>query len=149
MTDAELSWFIDDTVSRTMQQAPGVSQISRVGGANREINVVIDPDKLTARGLTAASINNALRSFDLDAAGGRVQVGGREQTLRILGAVNTLEKLRDLTIPTGQGRYVKLTDVAQVGDGGLGIPWLCPLQQPARGRVPGHEDPGFQRRYSG
>ena len=117
MTDAELSWFIDDTVSRTMQQAPGVSQISRVGGANREINVVIDPDKLTARGLTAASINNALRSFDLDAAGGRVQVGGREQTLRILGAVNTLEKLRDLTIPTGQGRYVKLTDVAQVGDG--------------------------------
>ncbi|OYU71447.1 MAG: multidrug transporter AcrB [Alphaproteobacteria bacterium PA2] len=117
MTDAELSWFIDDTVSRTMQQAPGVSQISRVGGANREINVVIDPDKLTARGLTAASINSALRSFDLDAAGGRVQVGGREQTLRILGAVNTLEKLRDLTIPTGQGRYVKLTDVAQVGDG--------------------------------
>ncbi|MEI6440785.1 MAG: efflux RND transporter permease subunit [Alphaproteobacteria bacterium] len=117
MSDAELSWFIDDTVSRAMQSAPGVSQISRVGGANREINVVIDPDKLTARGLTAASINTALRSFDLDAAGGRVQVGGREQTLRILGAVNTLEKLQNLTIPTGQGRFVKLTDVAQVGDG--------------------------------
>ena len=117
MTDAELSWFIDDTVSRAMQAAPGVSQISRVGGANREINVVIDTDKLTARGLTAASINTALRGFDLDAAGGRVQVGGREQTLRILGAVNTLEALRNLTIPTGQGRYVKLTDVAQVGDG--------------------------------
>ncbi len=117
MSDAELSWFIDDTVARSMQSAPGVSQISRVGGANREINVVIDPDKLTARGLTAASVNTALRGFDLDAAGGRVQVGGREQTLRILGAVNTLEKLQNLTIPTGQGRFVKLTDVAQVGDG--------------------------------
>jgi len=91
MTDAQLSWFIDDTVARTLQQAPGVSQISRVGGANREINVIIDPDKLTLRGLTAASVNTALRGFDLDAAGGRVQVGGREQTLRILGAVNTLE----------------------------------------------------------
>jgi HAE1 family hydrophobic/amphiphilic exporter-1 len=117
MSDADLSWFIDDTVARGLQAAKGVSQISRVGGVNREINVIIDTDKLTARGLTAASINTALRGFDLDAAGGRVQVGGREQTLRVLGAVNTLERLRALTIPTGQGGYVKLTDIAQVGDG--------------------------------
>ncbi|HEX5378663.1 MAG TPA: efflux RND transporter permease subunit [Phenylobacterium sp.] len=117
MSDADLSWFIDDTVGRALQAAKGVSQISRVGGANREINVVVDTDKLTARGLTAASVNTALRGFDLDAAGGRVQVGGREQTLRVLGAVNTLDRLRELTIPAGQGRFVKLTDVAQVGDG--------------------------------
>ena len=117
MSDAELSWFIDDTVARALQSAKGVSQISRVGGVNREINVIIDPDKLAARGLTAAAVNNALRSFDQDAAGGRTQVGGREQTLRVLGAVNTLDALRDLTIPTGNGRYVKLTEVAEVGDG--------------------------------
>ncbi len=117
MSDTELSWFIDDTVSRSLQAAKGVSQISRVGGVNREINVLIDPDKLAARGLTAASVNTALRGFDLDAAGGRAQVGGREQTLRILGAVNTLDALRALTIPTGSGRYVKLTDIAEVGDG--------------------------------
>ena len=117
MTDADLSWFIDDTVSRGLQAAKGVSQVTRVGGVNREINVIIDSDKLAARGLTAASVNSALRSFNLDAAGGRVQVGGREQTLRILGAVNTLNALRNLTIPAGQGRYIKLTDVAQVGDG--------------------------------
>ena len=117
MSDSELSWFIDDTISRGLQASKGVSQISRVGGVNREINVIVDPDKLTARGLTAASVNTALRSFNVDAAGGRVQVGGREQTLRILGAVNTLSALRDLTIPAGQGRFIKLTDVAQVGDG--------------------------------
>ena len=117
MSDSELSWFIDDTISRGLQASKGVSQVSRVGGVNREINVIVDPDKLTARGLTAASVNTALRSFNVDAAGGRVQVGGREQTLRILGAVNTLSALRDLTIPAGQGRFIKLTDVAQVGDG--------------------------------
>ena len=117
MSDSELSWFIDDTISRGLQASKGVSQVSRVGGVNREINVIVDPDKLTARGLTAASVNTALRSFNVDAAGGRVQVGGREQTLRILGAVNTLNALRDLTIPAGQGRFIKLTDVAQVGDG--------------------------------
>ena len=53
----------------------------------------------------------------LDAPGGRVTVGGREQTLRILGAAVTVEQMRNLTIPTGGGRFVKLSDVADVGDG--------------------------------
>ncbi|MET3527049.1 efflux RND transporter permease subunit [Phenylobacterium koreense] len=117
MSDVELSWFIDDTISRLLQAEPGVAQVARVGGVTREINVIIDPDKLNARGLTAAQVNNALRAANLDSPGGRVQVGGREQTLRVLGSVNTLNALRDFTIPTTGGGFVKLTDVADVGDG--------------------------------
>jgi len=117
MSDADLSWFVDDTVARALQAQPGVAQISRVGGVNREINIIVDPARLAARKLTAAEVSTALRGFDLDAAGGRVAVGGREQTLRVLGSVRTLAALRDLNIPTGGGRFVKLTDVADVGDG--------------------------------
>ncbi|MDZ4371322.1 MAG: efflux RND transporter permease subunit [Phenylobacterium sp.] len=117
MSDVELSWFIDDTLSRALQAEKGVAQIRRVGGVSREINVILDPDKLAARGLTAAQVNNALRAADLDVPGGRVEVGGREQTVRVLGAATTLAELREMTIPTGGGSYVKLTDVAQVGDG--------------------------------
>jgi len=117
MSDVELSWFIDDTMSRALQSVKGVAQIRRVGGVSREINVVIDPDKLAARGLTASQVNNALRAADLDVPGGRVEIGGREQTVRVLGAANTLATLRDMTIPTGTGGYVKLTDIAEVGDG--------------------------------
>jgi HAE1 family hydrophobic/amphiphilic exporter-1 len=117
MTGAALSWFIDDTVTRELQAAKGVSQVTRVGGVAREINIIVDPDLLTAHGLTAAQVNTALRAVQLDAPGGRVNVGGREQTVRVLGAVGTLAKLREMTIPTGGGRFVKLTDVAQVGDG--------------------------------
>ncbi|MDB5424853.1 MAG: AcrB/AcrD/AcrF family protein, partial [Phenylobacterium sp.] len=117
MSDAELSWFVDDTVARTLQAAKGVAQVARVGGVSREINVLVDPERLAARGLTAAQVSNALRGFDLDAPGGRVSVGGREQTLRVLGSVKTLAALRELTIPIGAGRFVKLTDVADVGDG--------------------------------
>lgn len=118
MSDEELSWFVDDTVARTLQTANGVAQVSRVGGVSREINVIVDPDKLAARGLTAAQLNNALRGFQVDAPGGRVEVGGREQTLRVLGSVETVAQLREMTIATGDGRFVKLTDVAEVGDGG-------------------------------
>ena len=117
LSDDALSWFVDDTLSRGLQSAKGVAGVSRVGGVAREINVVIDPDRLAARGLTASQVNNALRGFQIDAPGGRVAVGGREQTLRILGSVKTIAQLREITIPTGGGRYVKLADVADVGDG--------------------------------
>ena len=117
LTDDALSWFVDDTLSRGLQAAKGVAQVNRVGGAAREINVVINPDKLAAQGLTASQINNALRSFQIDAPGGRVAVGGREQTVRVLGSVKTIAQLRDITVPTGGGRFVKLSDVADIGDG--------------------------------
>jgi HAE1 family hydrophobic/amphiphilic exporter-1 len=117
MTPSQLSWFIDDTVSRSLQAEKGVAQISRVGGVDREINVVINPDRMAAQGLTAASLNTALQSFDIDSPGGRLTIGDREQTVRVLGSATTVEQLRNLSIPLTGGRFIRLTDVADVGDG--------------------------------
>lgn len=116
LSDVDLSWFIDDTVARTLQGEEGVAQVQRVGGVNREINVTVDPDKLAAFGLTAPQVNEALRGFAVDETGGQSEIGGRRQTLRVLGTVQTVAQLRDLQIPVA-GRYVRLSDVAEVGDG--------------------------------
>jgi HAE1 family hydrophobic/amphiphilic exporter-1 len=117
MSASDLSWFVDDTISRSLQGEKGVAQVSRVGGVDREINVIVDPDRMAAQGLTATALNTALSAFNTDIPGGRVDVGGREQTVRVLGATQTVERLRDLTIPTATGHYVKLSDVADIGDG--------------------------------
>ena len=117
LSSAQLSWFIDDTLARTLQAVPGVGQIRRIGGVDREINVLIDSGRLAARGLTADAVNDALARASLDAPGGRVAIGGREQTLRVLGAAATVETIRNLSIPTGGGRFARLRDVADVGDG--------------------------------
>lgn len=116
MSTSELSWFVDDTLTRALQGEKGVAQVARVGGAEREINVIVDPARMAAFGVTAPQLNQALANFSLDAPGGRATFGGREQTLRVLGAANTLEELKRITIPVGQ-RFVKLTDVAEVGQG--------------------------------
>ncbi len=117
MSDDELSWFVDDIVSRAVQSAKGVAQVTRVGGVAREINVLLDPNRLAARGLTAAEVNNALRAFQTDVPGGRISIGDREQTVRILGTVRTVEQLRELSVPTPGGGSVRLSDVADVADG--------------------------------
>jgi HAE1 family hydrophobic/amphiphilic exporter-1 len=117
MSEADLSWLVDNDIARLLQAVPGVGQVSRTGGVDREINVTIDPARMAAQGVTAPQINQALSSVSVDAAGGRVQVGGREQTLRVLGAATSVEQIRDITLPGVGGRFVKLSDVADIGDG--------------------------------
>jgi len=116
MSDTQLSWFVDDTISRALQAQDGVAQVSRVGGADREINVILNPDKMAAFGVTAPQVSQALLQFNTDEAGGRADVGSREQTVRVLGSAVTVDALRSTIIPT-TARYVRLSDVAEIGDG--------------------------------
>jgi HAE1 family hydrophobic/amphiphilic exporter-1 len=117
MSDADLSWAVDNDISRVLQGVDGVGQVTRVGGVDREVNVVIDPVRMAAQGVTAPQINQALQTVSEDAAGGRVQVGGREQTLRVLGAATSVDQIRNISLPAAGNRFVKLADVADVGDG--------------------------------
>ncbi|MGA0602742.1 efflux RND transporter permease subunit [Caulobacter sp. KR2-114] len=117
MSEQDLSWFIDNTLTRVLQARPGVAQVSRVGGVDREVNVIVDPDRMAALGVTADQINTALNAVSIDAPGGRVSVGDREQTLRVLGGPANAGDIRNLTIPASGGRFVRLSDVADVGDG--------------------------------
>ncbi|HEY2659682.1 MAG TPA: efflux RND transporter permease subunit [Caulobacteraceae bacterium] len=116
MSGVDLSWFIDDTIARALQAEKGVAQVTRVGGSDREINVILDPDKMAAFEVTAPQINDAIRQYNTDEPGGRADVGGQEQTVRVLGSAPTIARLRDTQIPVA-GHFVRLSDVAEVGDG--------------------------------
>ncbi len=116
MGNTELSRFVDKVVTRALQAQAGVAQVHRIGGAEREINIVLDAQRMAARGVTAPQVNNALAAFHSDDPGGRADVGAVEQTIRVLGSSMTIERLRELAIPV-QGRYVRLADIAEIGDG--------------------------------
>jgi multidrug efflux pump subunit AcrB len=116
-TPEELSWFIDNTVTKRLLAVPGVAQISRSGGVSREIRVELDPARLQALGLTAVEVNEQLRDLNLDAAGGRAQVGGGEQAIRVLGGARSAEDLADTQIIASGGRSVRLREIADVHDG--------------------------------
>lgn len=116
MTATQLAWFVDNDVGRALQAQPGVAQVSRLGGATREINVILDAERMAALDVTPSQVNSALAAFNTDEAGGRATVGGVEQTIRVLGSAKDVAAIRDLTIPVA-GRYVRLADIAEVGDG--------------------------------
>src|ERR1700720_4281289 len=117
LTPAQLSWFIDNTVTKRLLAIPGVAQVSRSGGVDREIRVELDPGRLQALGLTAVEVNEQLRALNMDAAGGRAQVGGGEQAIRVLGGAKTAEALGDSQIIGPGGKSLRLRELADVHDG--------------------------------
>jgi HAE1 family hydrophobic/amphiphilic exporter-1 len=116
MTETQLAWFIDNDVARALQAQPGVAQVARIGGATREVVVILDPERMAALDINASQVNSALAAFHSDNPGGRADIGAVEQTIRVIGSANDIPAIRNLTIPI-QGRYVRLSDIAEVGDG--------------------------------
>jgi multidrug efflux pump subunit AcrB len=116
MTLEQLSWFVDNTVSRELLSVPGLAAVNRTGGVSREIRVILDSARMQALGITASQVNGALRAMNINAAGGRAEIAGSEQSLRIIGNATSAFQLGQTQIAIGGGRTVKLSDIAQVRD---------------------------------
>ncbi|MGF1649509.1 MAG: efflux RND transporter permease subunit [Hyphomicrobiaceae bacterium] len=116
MTAEELSWFVDDTVTRELQSVPGVAQVTRVGGVVREVRIALDPDRLLALGITAGEVNAQLRAVNVNLSGGRAEIGGREQAIRALGNAEAVARLAETRITIGGGREVRLDAIATITD---------------------------------
>ena len=117
MTLEQLSWFVDDTVARRLLAVEGMASVSRNGGVNREIRVVLDPAKMQSLGVSASQINSVLRQQNVNASGGQSQIAGSRQSVRILGNAADAYSLGQAQISLGGGRTIKLSDVAEVTDG--------------------------------
>jgi multidrug efflux pump subunit AcrB len=116
MTLEQLSWYVDNTVSKRLLGVTGMAAVSRTGGVSREIRVVLDPTKLQAQGVTASQVNAQLRSVNTNAAGGRAEIAGSEQSVRVLGNAKSAFALSQTNIAAGGGRTVKLADLGEVRD---------------------------------
>lgn len=112
-----LSYFVDDIVARDLQTVSEVGQVTRIGGADREIRVDLDPNRLLALGLTAAGINDQLRLSNIDLGGGRGTLAGQEYSIRALGSAGTLAELAATPISLGTGQTVRLDQIGAVSDG--------------------------------
>jgi multidrug efflux pump subunit AcrB len=116
MSLEELSWYIDNTIAKRLLAVPGVAAVTRTGGVDRTIRVILDPAALQAQGITAAQVNQQLRQSNLNAGGGRAEIAGSEQSVRVLGNARNAYDLSQTQIALPGGRFVRLADLGQVKD---------------------------------
>jgi multidrug efflux pump subunit AcrB len=116
MDEEALSWFVDDTVGKTLLAVRGVGAVSRVGGVNREIRVELDPAKLMALKVTAGDISRQLRAVQQESAAGKAHLGDREQSVRTIATALTAHDIGVMDLALGDGRRIRLDQVARVLD---------------------------------
>ncbi len=112
----ELSWFVDDTVTRALQGRPGIGRVSRFGGAEREIQIDLDPTRLNSLGITAQQVSSQLSATNVNLGSGTAELGSSEQAIRTLGDQATVASLRTMTIALPSGRNVRLEELGTITD---------------------------------
>src|SRR3546814_14336495 len=98
MTLEELSWYVDNVVAKRLIAVPGMGDAYRRGGVSREIRVILNPERMRAYGLTAAAVNTQLVQLNVNAAGGRMEVAGSEQAVRLHGNASSANAPGDTPI---------------------------------------------------
>jgi multidrug efflux pump subunit AcrB len=116
MTVEQLSWFVDNTVAKSLLGVEGMAAVKRGGGVSREIRVVLDPAKMQSYGITASQVNAQLRQTNINAAGGRAEIAGSEQSVRVLGNAQDAFALGNKLISLPNGQTARLADLATVRD---------------------------------
>ncbi|MDL2354093.1 MAG: efflux RND transporter permease subunit [Pseudomonadota bacterium] len=116
LDDQELSWFVDNAVSKRLLSVPGLGAVKRVGGVYREVRVELDDARMAALKVAAVDVSRQLRSVQREAPGGRGDISGAEQSVRTIGTVQTAAELAALDIPLADGRRVRLDQIANVTD---------------------------------
>jgi multidrug efflux pump subunit AcrB len=109
---------VADELRAELKQVPDVTDVQVIGGETRQVRVLLDPELLSARGLSPLAVTQALSSQNARMPAGSVAEGGRELLVETGTALENADDVRSVVIGAWEGRPVYLRDVAEVVDGG-------------------------------
>src|SRR5258708_2681417 len=112
----DLTMIADKLIKQKLENAQGVGQVRIVGGAKREIHVLVDPDKLRAYNLTIAEVFAALRSQNLELPAGSLKEGAKDFTIRTTGRITDPAQFSQIAIANRNGYVVKVNDIGTAED---------------------------------
>ena len=113
----DITEYADKVLRRQLESADGVGQVLVLGGRRRQINVVLDADRLRAQNLTVNDVARALQAQNSDIPGGRIDQGAQSLTMRTRGRVESPDEFGSIVIRETGGYPVQVRDVARIEDG--------------------------------
>jgi HAE1 family hydrophobic/amphiphilic exporter-1 len=112
-----ISSIAEKTIQKRLENVPGVGQVNLIGLARREIQILVDREKLESLGLPFAQVALALQRENMDVPAGKLDQGRQEPLVRVAGKVRSVDAFRNLIVAERQGRPVYLPEVARIVDG--------------------------------
>ncbi|HXG95055.1 MAG TPA: efflux RND transporter permease subunit [Blastocatellia bacterium] len=113
----EITEIVDKQVKQNIESMSGVGQVRFIGDRKREIQIVLDPNKLRAYNLTVDQVRQGIASQNIEIPGGRLEQGANEMTLRTMGRVERVEDFNNIIVANVGSAPVRVRDIAYVEDG--------------------------------
>jgi len=120
MTQADLvamRTFAEEEFRRKLESFPGIAAVRPDGGLTQEIQILVDPQKLSQLQLDISLLTQRLKAENLNLAGGRLETPAYDYLVRTINQFTTLTEIENLYLTTVGNSQVRLKDVAQVKDG--------------------------------
>ncbi len=116
MKPYELTEFLDSKVLNRLERIEGVASVSLTGNTQREIQVVVNQEKLQGYGVTVSQISSYLMAENINYPSGNVEDGIYNLQLRTVGEFKSVDDIKNLPIMTATGGLIRLSDVADVSE---------------------------------
>ncbi len=103
--------LIDRQLKRRLERVPGVARVEISGAPPNEVEIAVEPDRLTAHGIELNELATRLRALNFSVSAGQILDAGQRLRVQPVGEIGDLQELRDLVInPQG----LRLSDIADV-----------------------------------
>jgi len=112
--DLALRTIAETLVRRRLLAVPGVSQVVATGGGERQFQVVVSPDRLTAAGVSLTEVEEALRGGSRNTSAGFLVATGQEYLIQGVGQIRSLAHIEDTVVTTRDTRPIFVRDLATV-----------------------------------
>ena len=112
----DLTMIADKLIKQKLENAEGVGQVQIVGGAKREIHVLVNPDKLRSYNLTINDVFGALRAQNLELPAGSLKQGAKDFTIRTTGRITDSAQFNEVAITNRNGYVIKVKDIGYAED---------------------------------
>ncbi|MCA1630163.1 MAG: efflux RND transporter permease subunit, partial [Acidobacteria bacterium] len=112
----EVTQIAEKAVQERIENITGVGNVEMVGGADREIQIKLDPDKMRSFNVTVPEVAAAVRLQNMEVPGGRIDEGARELTVRTLGRITNPADFNNVAVSTRGGYSVKVSDIGYAED---------------------------------
>ena len=114
---SELENLIDEHLAGPLNRLPGVGDVSITGAPSRQVQVILDPQRLEAYGLDIQTIAQALQAENLSAPAGRIDLARDSFNLRFNSEFQTIEEIGEVIVANFGGQRIRLHQVARVQEG--------------------------------
>jgi len=112
----ELYDLVDDLIRDQLTKISGMASVDVIGGKRREIQILVNQDRLAARGMSIMQVMMALAEENVALPSGHVTEKHIEYTIRLEGEFDQVDEMRCIDLRASSGKTIPITEVAEVVD---------------------------------